>query len=68
LFMRHEHVTDARDIERVISFFFETVDVRRHPRPLFELSPYTLVRTEGPRRNSRATCSFSARARGARRP
>jgi hypothetical protein len=46
--MRHEHVNNAREIESVISHFFDVVHVKRFPFPLLHGSIYTYIEATNP--------------------
>ena len=50
--MRHEHVNNAREIESIVSHFFEVVHVKRFPLQLFHGSIYTYVEASNPRTNN----------------
>ncbi len=47
--MRHEHVSGAREIRAVVSYFFHRCRVKRFPTPLHHLSLYTFLDCEEPR-------------------
>jgi SAM-dependent methyltransferase len=47
--MRHEHLNTAREVLRLIDFFYERVEIRRLPSPLIHLSFYTTVFARRPR-------------------
>jgi 2-polyprenyl-3-methyl-5-hydroxy-6-metoxy-1,4-benzoquinol methylase len=43
VFMKYEHVNNAREIESIIRFFFNDVEVFRYPLPFFHLSFYSVI-------------------------
>lgn len=51
VFMRHEHVNTAREIEALVRTLFQHVKIRRYPLPFFHGSFYTYVEAKGPRRD-----------------
>jgi SAM-dependent methyltransferase len=53
--MRHEHVNSAREIGKVIRYFFASVKVCRFPLSFHNLSLYTYLEAEEPRKEVCAT-------------
>lgn len=47
--MRHEHVNSAREIERLLDYFFQNVGVSRFPLPFEHFSFYTAAIADTPR-------------------
>ncbi len=50
--MRHEHVNDAMEIERVVRYFYRSVRQKRFPLPLFHGSFYTVLVASDPDLNA----------------
>lgn len=48
--MRHEHINNAREIIAVVSHFFERVTLVRFPTPFSQLSFYSYIEAQQPRR------------------
>ena len=48
--MRHEHVNNAQEIIAVVTHFFENVTVVRFPTPICQLSFYSYIKAQRPRR------------------
>jgi hypothetical protein len=48
--MRHEHVNNAQEIIAVVTHFFENVTVARFPTPISQLSFYSYIEAQRPRR------------------
>jgi hypothetical protein len=43
VFMKYEHVNNAHEIESIIRYFFNDVEVFRYPFPFFHFSFYTVI-------------------------
>jgi SAM-dependent methyltransferase len=63
--MRHEHLNTAREILRLIDFFYEQVEIRRFPTPLIHLSFYTTIIACRPRIDRCRSFDVSRTASGA---
>ena len=47
--MRHEHVSNARDIIQIVNYFYDDVEITRFPLPFLQLSFYTYIEARRPR-------------------